>query len=196
VIRGLYAIADADFGDPVALALQLLEGEVETLQVRCKRWEPSRVREALQEITPACAARGCLVLVNDHVDLAPLAGGLHLGQEDGAVQRVDLPRGALLGRSTHNEAQIHAALEEGVDYIGFGPVFGSKTKATGYSPRGLIALQRAVEAAGDTPVVAIGGITEENLSEVRGTGVQAWAPISALLGQEDVVAATQRFRKS
>ena len=81
MIRGLYAIADADFGDPVALALQLLEGEVETLQVRCKRWEPSRVREALQEITPACAARGCLVLVNDHEDLAPLAGGLHLGQE-------------------------------------------------------------------------------------------------------------------
>jgi thiamine-phosphate pyrophosphorylase len=194
VIRGLYGIADADFGDPVALALQLLEGGVETLQVRCKKWSASQVGDVLQEIAPLCAAQGCLLLVNDHLELAPLAGGLHLGQEDGAVLRADLPPGALLGRSTHDEAQIQAALVEGVDYIGFGPVFGSRTKATGYSPRGLLALQSAVEAAGNTPVVAIGGITEENLPDVRQSGVQAWAPISALLGQGDIVAATRRFR--
>jgi thiamine-phosphate pyrophosphorylase len=194
VIRGLYGIADAEFGDPVALALQLLEGGVETLQVRCKKWDAARTGTVLQQIAPTCRARGCRLLANDHVDLAPLAGGLHLGQDDGAVLRADLPPGAVLGRSTHDEAQIQAALEEGVDYIGFGPVFGSRTKATGYTPRGLIALQRAVEAAGDTPVVAIGGITEENLLEVRRTGVQAWAPISALLGQGDIVAATRRFR--
>ena len=194
MIRGLYGIADADFGDPVALALQLLEGGVETLQVRCKKWRAARIGAVLQEIGPTCAARGCLLLVNDHLELAPLAGGLHLGQEDGVVQRSDLPHGALLGRSTHEEGQVQAALAEGVDYIGFGPVFGSRTKATGYTPRGLSALQRAVEAAGNTPVVAIGGITEENLPEVRRTGVQAWAPISALLGQEDIVATTRRFR--
>ena len=194
MIRGLYGIADAEFGDPVSLALQLLEGGVETLQVRCKMWSAAQVGDVLQEIAPRCAAQGCLLLVNDHLELAPLAGGLHLGQEDGAVQRSDLPPGAILGRSTHDEEQIQAALAEGVDYIGFGPVFGSRTKATGYSPRGLFALKRAVEAAGNTPVVAIGGITEENLPDVRQTGAQAWAPISALLGQGDTVAATRRFR--
>jgi thiamine-phosphate pyrophosphorylase len=193
VIRGLYGIADAAFGDPVELALQLLEGGVEMLQVRCKGWDSARIGAVLRKVSPSCAARGCLLLVNDHMELVTLAGGLHLGQEDGTFSRRDLPQGTVLGRSTHDAAQIKTALAEGVDYIGFGPVFGSKTKATGYPPRGLSALQRAVEAAGKTPVVAIGGITLENLPAVRRTGVQAWAPISALLAQGDIAAATRPF---
>ncbi|MET0151692.1 MAG: thiamine phosphate synthase, partial [Candidatus Binatia bacterium] len=81
--------------------------------------------------------------------------------------------------STHDVSQARAAAAGGADYIGFGPIFTTPTKQTGYSARGLSAL-REVRAAVSLPIVAIGGIDFDNALEVLGAGADAAAMISAL----------------
>lgn len=182
MIRGLYGIADSAFGDPVALARALARGGASVVQLRAKDWPRARVLAALQALNDLTVP----VLVNDHADLAWACAGVHLGQDDGPFP----PDCGLKGRSTHSLEQLHAAVAEGVDYVGFGPVFPTQTKDAGPT-RGLDRL-RAIVAASPVPVVAIGGIHEGNLPEVRATA-QAWAVISAICGASDVASAASRF---
>ncbi|RME26583.1 MAG: thiamine phosphate synthase, partial [Deltaproteobacteria bacterium] len=93
--------------------------------------------------------------------------------------RAILGRHALVGRSTHDRAQVRAAVAEGADYIGFGPVYATATKADTAPLVGVAGLAEAVRAS-SVPVVAIGGITAGRLPEVRATGVHGWAMISAV----------------
>jgi thiamine-phosphate pyrophosphorylase len=88
-----------------------------------------------------------------------------------------------VGLSTHSREQIDAALDEPVDYIAVGPVFQTRTKDTGYEPRGLELVRYA--AAKGRPVVAIGGIALKNVSEVLAAGAAAVAVISDLIGTGD-----------
>jgi len=185
---GLYGIADAAFGDPVALGRALLAGGVRTLQLRCKGWPVVRVAQAAAALEAPCAARGVTLVINDHPSLVRGLRGLHLGQDDGGFDRSSLPPGCLVGRSTHDLGQLARAEIEGVDYVGFGPVFATRTKVGAPPARGLDRLREAVEQS-SLPVVAIGGITAENLASVRATGVHAWAVISAILAAPDVAAA-------
>lgn len=133
-------------------------------------------------------------IVNDHTDiaLAADADGVHLGQDDLPAQeaRVMLGRDRLIGLSTHTVEQAIHAEESGADYLGFGPIFHTATKAAG-SPRGievLPLLKRHVRI----PVVAIGGITLENVGSVLETGVDAVAVASAIL-TGDIQENTRRF---
>jgi thiamine-phosphate pyrophosphorylase len=183
-------MADAGFGDPVALGMDLLRGGVQVLQVRCKGWPESRVRQALIALAPACQQAGVPLIVNDHPALADLADGVHLGQQDGPFDRTKLGPAKLVGRSTHDREQLAAAVAEGVDYVGFGPVFATGTKPDALPPRGLVTLAEIVRAS-PVPVVAIGGICPENLGLLRQTGVHAWAIISAILATPDPVAAAR-----
>ena len=98
----------------------------------------------------------------------------------------------IIGISTHSTEQAKEAEDGGADYIGFGPMFGTITKATGYSARGPTML-RQVRDAVRVPIVAIGGITETNVSEVWRTGADSAAIISDLLGATDIVAKVQRI---
>ncbi|MCP4808406.1 MAG: thiamine phosphate synthase [Proteobacteria bacterium] len=181
MIRGLYGIADAGFGDPVALAHALAAGGACVVQVRCKDWPTDRVADALRRIHIDVP-----LLVNDHVELAGLCDGVHLGQDDGPFP-ADV---GLRGRSTHSLTQLASALAEGVDYVGFGPVFPTATKDAGPT-QGLDELSRIV-AASSVPVVAIGGIRSDNLVRVA-RRAQAWAVISAICTSDDVEAAARGF---
>jgi len=192
--RGLYGIADAGFGDPVVLGHALLEGGATVLQLRCKGWRAPAVATAARALAPACRTHGVPLLLNDHLALSHLGDGVHLGQDDGPWDRAGLAPGALVGRSTHDLAQLAAAIEEGVDYVGFGPVFGTTTKAGALPPRGLDALARIV-AASTVPVVAIGGLELASLPRVQATGVAGWAVISAILTAPDPAAAAQAFTR-
>ena len=187
MMRGLYGIADASFGDPVRLGRHLLAGGASVLQLRAKGWEAARVAEALSALRPACRAAGVPLLVNDHAELAGLCDGLHLGQGDGP-----LPSTGLRGRSTHSLEQLRAALDEGVDYVGFGPVFSTSTKLDADPVRGLELLARVVRAS-PVPVVAIGGIEVCRLPALRATGVRCWAVISAILSAPDPQAAARLY---
>ncbi|MFT4979902.1 MAG: thiamine-phosphate pyrophosphorylase [Myxococcota bacterium] len=180
---GLYGMADAGFGDPVALGCMLAEAGCRVIQLRAKGWSEADLRAAAAALLPPLRARGCLLILNDHPALAAAVGadGAHIGQDDGraAEARAMLGPARLLGLSTHTPQQVDAA--QGVaDYIGFGPVFGTQTKATGYAPRGVGALAEAATRSA-IPVVAIGGITTANLPDVRGSGAHCWAVVSAIL---------------
>jgi thiamine-phosphate pyrophosphorylase len=178
---GLYAIADDQFGDPFQIGRDLLMAGVPTLQIRAKSWSTAERVRLGRSLLPLAVERGALLIMNDDLDAATELGvGLHLGQEDGQgeMARDRLGPNAILGRSTHTLQQI-SDLEPCFDYIGFGPMFSTQTKTTGYSPRGIPLLQQAI-AHSPVPIVAIGGITRTNLPTLRQTGVHAWAVISAL----------------
>ena len=131
---------------------------------------------------------GALVIVNDRADVAALCGaaGVHLGQDDlpPAAVRSLLGPDATIGYSTHSAEQIAGAVSQPVSYVAVGPVFGTRTKDTGYQAVGLD-LVSAAAAAGTHPVVAIGGITLDTAPAVLGAGATAVAVIGDLLSTGD-----------
>jgi thiamine-phosphate diphosphorylase len=98
--------------------------------------------------------------------------------------------GKIVGISTHDAEQAKAAERNGADYIGIGPMFGSATKATGYTARGIEMLEE-IRAAVKLPIVAIGGITEQNVSQVWRAGADSAAIISDILNTADIAAKTK-----
>jgi thiamine-phosphate pyrophosphorylase len=138
--------------------------------------------------------------VNDRVDLARLSGaaGVHVGQDDipAAAARAQLGPAAIVGLSTHTVEQIEAALREPVTYVAVGPVFGTRTKATGYAPAGLDLVRAAVARAGGIPVVAIGGITLDRAPDVLAAGASAVAVISDLLSGGDPASRAAAYCRS
>ncbi len=164
-----------------------LEAGVRLIQLRAK----SRRSGPLQQLADALVARahaaGALVLINDRADIAALSGadGVHVGQDDlsPAAVRTVAGQAAIVGLSTHTDAQVAEALGQPVSYIAIGPVFGTRTKDTGYDAVGLAQVRRAAQAvhAAGVPLVAIGGITRQNAGSVLDAGADAVAVISDLL---------------
>ena len=130
---------------------------------------------------------GATLIVNDRADIARLAGadGVHVGQDDLPVEdaRRIVGPDAIVGLSTHTEEQIADAAKTTATYIAVGPIYGTATKDTGYSARGLDLVRRA--AATGRPVVAIGGITLLRAPEVLDAGAESVAVISELVTDGD-----------
>jgi thiamine-phosphate pyrophosphorylase len=182
-IRGFYAVLDRD--DP-ALARALV-GEARVLQVRIKPAAgPADAGELLRVARMArriCDDAGAALIVNDRVDVALAAGadGVHLGQTDLPIAEARrIAPDLWIGVSTHDLAQVRAACEAGADYLGFGPVFATTTKRNPDPVQGLEGLRAAVAAAGEHPVVAIGGITAAHVGDVYRTGAHAICAIGAV----------------
>lgn len=174
---------------------ELITGGGRVVQLRFKELPAKEFLDLALEAKRETARVGCLLIINDRVDVALAAGadGVHLGQEDLplAVARRLMGR-KIIGISTHNLSQALEAQQGGADYIGFGPILGTRTKQTGYAPRGLDML-REVRRAVSLPIVAIGGLSEENVREVWQAGADAVAMISSLVGAKDISEATQRI---
>ena len=194
----LYAILDpAQAERPWESILDaLLDGGARVIQLRAKELA---ARDFLALATRARAVTlpaGCLLIVNDRVDvaLACEADGVHLGQEDlplGVARRL-MGKQKLVGISTHDLGQAQEAERDGADYIGFGPVFGTATKDTGYTARGIERL-REVCGAVSIPVVAIGGISEANVAQAWEAGAHGAAMISDLMRADDVAKKVRRI---
>jgi len=185
-VAGIYAIVDDAPGrrhTPRAVLEAALRGGASAVQLRLKHTSDRDALALARWAVAAAHASGALLIVNDRVDLASLSGadGVHLGTEDLAPERVphELRRTLLVGLSTHTLDQVRKSRVRPVDYIGFGPVFATPSKASEYSPRGTPLLSRAVRESA-VPVVAIGGIDGDNVAEVGRAGVAAAAVISAL----------------
>ena len=181
----LYAITDrtvSGVADVAEIASRLFRVGVRCLQVREKTMADRQLL-AVVETVRSLAPAGSAVLVNDRVDIARVAGvGVHLGQEDlpAPEARALLPT-ALIGVSTHDLDEARRAFRDPApDYVAFGPVFESSTK-TLRGPRGVDELSR-VAAERTKPLVAIGGITAENLEDVFEAGADAVAMVAGLLG--------------
>ena len=137
---------------------------------------------------------GVVFVMNDRFDLALAAGadGVHLGQQDlppGAIPG-PLRAGLRVGRSTHTLEQVRQAREEGVDYVAFGPVFGTTSKQSELDPRGVDRTAEAVRLAHPLPLVAIGGIDASHVPALRAAGVAGIAVISAVSRAADPARAT------
>jgi thiamine-phosphate pyrophosphorylase len=184
--------------DHVAIAEAALAGGADMIQLRDKTPDLRRLLPQARRIRTVCQAHGAYFIVNDRLDLALAVGadGVHVGQDDlpAPLARRLLGSHLILGVSTHDLTQAAAAVTAGADYIGFGPMFGTRTKETGYTPRGTTML-REVRDTVRIPIVAIGGITLENVGEVVAAGADAPAVISAVAGAPDVAAAARGFRE-
>jgi thiamine-phosphate pyrophosphorylase len=186
----LQAIVDVDTSreagwSPIDLARSYFEGGARFLQVRAKQLAAASFLDISNDIVRLGEEYGAAVIINDRVDLARLSGaaGAHVGQEDvppSAARRLLGPE-AIVGFSTHTIDQVGAALEEPVSYIAVGPVFGTRSKETGYSAVGLTLVADAARIARGQPILAIGGITLDRAADVLAAGATTVAVISDLL---------------
>jgi thiamine-phosphate diphosphorylase len=193
-ISGFYAVLDRD---DEALARTLLSAGARVLQVRIKPEVPLGAGELVRIARMArrlCDEVGAALIVNDRIDvaLAAKADGVHLGQTDLPLRAArKLVAGRLwIGVSTHNLAQVTLARAGGADYLGFGPVYATRTKKNPDPVQGLTGLRAAVKMAG-IPVVAIGGIAPEHAPGVYATGCAAICAIGAVNDASDVLAAAR-----
>lgn len=170
----------------MALALACLRGGARLLQVRQKAGSGAAFLALAERLVVESAHFQARVIVNDRADIARLAGaaGVHVGQDDLDVDAVFRIAGmeSIVGVSTHDTAQIDAALAGRATYVAVGPVFGSTTKDTGYGARGLDLVRYA--AGRGKPVVAIGGITLARARDVVAAGADAVAVIGDLAGSD------------
>ncbi|MBA3395571.1 MAG: thiamine phosphate synthase [Deltaproteobacteria bacterium] len=203
VITGFYAVLDRD--DEALARVLVGAGGARVLQIRLKPRGSAAGADARDVVRVARMARqvcdevGAALVINDRVDIALAVGadGVHLGQTD--LPLADARRIAgdrlWIGVSTHDVAQVRAACAGGADYLGFGPIFATATKASPDAVQGLDRLRAAVEAAGQVPIVAIGGITSSAASSVYETGAAAICAIGAVLDEADVGAAARALAR-
>jgi thiamine-phosphate pyrophosphorylase len=182
---------------PIDLARAFLDGGATLIQLRVKQLGSAAFLDLSDAAVRLAHPYRANVIVNDRADIALLSGaaGVHVGQDDlppSAARRL-LGEGAIVGLSTHTAAQVEGALRERISYVAVGPVFGTRTKDTGYTAVGLELVGTAAQLAGTTPVVAIGGITLENARSVIDAGAAAVAVIGDLLLGNDPRGRTQAF---
>ncbi len=197
----LYCLLDLGYVAEVeatAVTAAMLAGGADLLQLRAKHHDLATIRRVAQSLLPLCRAAGVPFILNDHPTLAAEldADGVHIGQDDGplTVARVAMGPGKIIGRSTHSLDQARAALDEGFEYIGFGPLFPTPTKA-GRPGIGLLDLAIMEREVGSRiPAFCIGGIKRANLAAVQAAGARRVVIVSELLQAADVEAATRTVR--
>ena len=196
----LYGIVDLAYvSKPEALGVadNILAGGVQILQLRAKNETPEAILPLAWELSALCRARGTPFIVNDHPALVPRcrAQGAHVGQDDLSVGEARKLAGedAIIGKSTHSLVQARAALEEQPDYIGFGPLFATRTKPD-YTPIGTDEIGRVQDEV-SIPVFCIGGINLGNLREVVAAGAHRVVIVSGILQAENPRAYCEECRR-
>lgn len=176
---------------------RLISGGATLIQLREKQQQPGDWYADALEAAKLCREKNILCIVNDRVDIALAidAAGVHLGQDDMPVAAARRLLGSekIIGLSTHSIEQLEAALCEEIDYAAIGPIFATATKSDHEPVIGLEMLQNAAKTAGNVPLVAIGGISEENLPSVIDAGASSAAMIGAILADPHLI--EQRYRK-
>tara|TARA_B110000037_G_scaffold72241_1_gene87032 strand:- start:10779 stop:11423 length:645 start_codon:yes stop_codon:yes gene_type:complete len=178
----------------------LIAGGADVIQLRAKGIDENTASSAAKEMIPICKSAGIPFVLNDYPVMAVRLGAdaVHIGQDDGEIAEVRKTVGEemLIGRSTHSLFQAQQALEEGADYIGFGPLFPTPTKA-GRPAIGLEEVSKMEESVGKyLPAFCIGGIKPENLSMVLESGARRCVIVSHLLLADDIASATAEIRGS
>ena len=196
----LYAVTDRHWFGEETLYEQVekaLKGGSTFIQLREKELDTAHFLEEAKEIQKLCREYNVPFVINDNVEIAAEieADGVHVGQSDmeaGDV-RAKLGPDKIIGVSAQTVEQALLAQERGADYLGVGAVFhtDSKAAAADISHETLKAITEAV----DIPVIAIGGISKENVSELSGTGICGIAVISAIFAEKDIKNATKKLKK-
>ncbi len=199
----LYAILDLGYvSDENALKVtqDLLAGGADLLQLRAKGHDLATIRCIAESLIPLCREANVPFILNDHPELAAQldADGVHIGQDDGPLNHARnlVGPGKIIGRSTHSLDQARAALAEGFDYIGFGPLFPTPTKLgrPGIGLHDIAQMERDVGSK--IPAFCIGGIKRTNLPQVLAAGARRVVIVSDLLTAENPRSATQETLRS
>ncbi|HEX9861281.1 MAG TPA: thiamine phosphate synthase [Nitrospirota bacterium] len=193
-ISGLYLISDTTVSrgrgheDIVRAGV---DGGARIVQLREKFLSLRELYPIAQRLREITRDAGALLIVNDYIDLALAvdADGVHLGQDDmpAPAARKIMGGSKIIGISAHTVEEVQAAVADGADYIGFGPIFPTDTKDAG-AAKGPDAI-RAIRGSVPVPIVAIGGIDQSNATAVIEAGADAVAVISAIALSEDMQAA-------
>lgn len=196
----LYAVTDRAWVGKQSLYEQVeaaLKGGATCIQLREKDLEEEEFLAEAMEIATLCKRWKVPFFVNDNVEIAIQcdADGVHVGQDDMAVAKVRqrVGKDKMIGVSVHSVEEALEAVKNGADCLGVGAMFSTSTKtdAKVLSKEVLRDICSAVEI----PVVAIGGIGKHNIAELKGTGVDGVALVSAIFGAEDIEKECRLLRK-
>lgn len=182
----------------VALARLALAGGADAVQFREKRpWTTRQLLDAGRAIAAACREASAVAVIDDRADvaLAVGAGGLHLGRNDldvASARRI-LGNAVLIGGTANSYDEAMAVADTDVDYLGVGPVYGTRSKASPAPAMGLDTLAR-IACGTPKPIVAIGGITAKRIPQTMETGVHGVAVLAEVVCADDPVGATRACR--
>lgn len=196
-IYGITAESMSNGRDNMEVVRAMLEGGIRFIQYREKTKSGLARYEECLRLRELAQSYGAAFIIDDFVDLALAvdADGVHIGQDDlpPAVVRKLLGPDKIIGWSTHGPEQLQEAnrLTDILDYVGCGPVFATQTKATAV-PVGLEYVTYANEHVA-LPFVAIGGIKEHNITQVRGAGADTVCVVSEITGAEDIVGKVRKL---
>lgn len=196
----LYAVTDRAWLRDLTLYQQVecaLKGGVTCVQLREKELSDEDFLAEAIEISALCKKYGVPFFINDNVEIAVKckAEGIHVGQEDMAATKVRELVGPdmMIGVSVHTVSEALEAVAAGADCLGVGAMFSTSTKADAdVLPMDTL---RDICAAVDVPVVAIGGIGKSNIDQLKGTGVDGVALVSAIFSAEDIESECRELRK-
>lgn len=200
VISGLYVIVDSKLvgeRDILGVVKQVILGGARIIQLRDKEGSTRKLIEVGLKIRRITKKRA-IFIVNDRLDVAMAvdADGLHLGQEDMplTLARKLWKKSKIIGVSVENLPLAKRAEREGADYVGVGSIFKTSTKIDAGYPLGTSIISK-IKKRVKIPVVAIGGVDEDNLEEVAKAGADAIAVARAVIGAEDIRSATARLSR-
>jgi len=196
-LYGILALGYVVAPDLERIAEMMCAGGVDILQLRAKGYDEHAIEEFANRIHPIAASAGVPFIINDFPELVPSVGadGAHVGQDDLSVDDARWRAGRalagevpppIIGKSTHSVQQAVAAAEGGADYIGFGPLFPTPTKA-GRPAIGLTEIARVHDLI-RIPIFCIGGIKLENLETVVAAGARRVVIVSGILQSTDLPA--------
>jgi thiamine-phosphate pyrophosphorylase len=196
----LYLITDRKILPPgrsiIETVRAALEGGVRAIQLREKDLSAREFYSLALELRCLTRRNNAMLLINDRIDItmAVEADGVHLGRQSlptEAARRI-LGPDKLIGVSTHHVREVLAAQKEGADFVTFGPVYHTPSKAPYGPPVGIGKLREACSSA-NIPVFALGGVKKNRLTEIEATGAAGAALISAILADPSPTAATRIF---
>ncbi len=196
----LYFIIDeslCNFRDPLRTAYDAVSGGVRILQLRMKHSSTRELLLLAKRLRTICDDRGCLLIINDRIDVALLSGahGVHFGMEDlEPAEARQLGHELLIGATARTANEALAAQAAGADYLGCGSVYASATKP-GLPVIGVLGI-RSISSAIEIPVVAIGGITQENCAQVLKAGARGICAISPFTARRSVKNLVTQLRKT
>ena len=195
----LYAVTDRAWVGKQSLYQQVeaaLKGGVTCVQLREKELDEARFLQEARDICALCHQYKVPFIVNDNVDIAIACGadGVHVGQEDMEAGKVRRRVGdaMILGVSAHTVEEARQAVRDGADYRGGGAVFPTNTKTdAGQMSNETL---RAICGAVNVPIVAIGGINQNNIGKLAGSGVGGVALVSAIFSAKDIEGTCRELR--
>ena len=201
-IQGLYAITDQQLIAPKKFAArvrQVLQGGAQIVQYRDKSQQHQLRFEQANIVVDLCKKFGAISIINDDIELAKIvkADGVHIGTDDDELSyaRQELGEQKIIGVSCYADLSLaEQAVADSADYVAFGSIFASPTKPQ--APIAGLDILRQAKQSLRVPIVAIGGITLDNLDDVVSSGADAVAIISGVFANEDISQQALQFSQA